>query len=332
MNKNLQIEGVRGIACILVALHHIVWSFSFNYLNEEWAINISDYAFLGRFGIFVFLIISAYYMVTPKPNADNTPFCNRLKMVNTKIVKLYKRLWIGYVLTITIIFLITKLFNSLDLSVSVKTLFLNYTMLAGLIPKIQYVDGAHWYIAMLIYSTIIVSVIEFLLKGEVLFYLLWLLASFALGNYLPSSLRDFSGIMVLIICEKRLVYLMKNEKTKNKRLICLTLFALICALAYTFYYQGWFYFCLMLLSNLIIALCILKRIQFFDNTALVWIGSLSLYIYLFHQEISYVIEYELTDITGEYSILYAILALCISIFGGWIIKYLNEHISKIIKN
>lgn len=201
MNKNLQIEGLRGIACILVAIHHIVWSFSFNYLNEEWAVNISNYAFLGRFGVFIFLMISTYYMVNPKSNDCCESFRDGLLMVKTKIVRLYKRLWIGYALTITIIFFVTKLFNSLDLSVSVKTLLLNYTMLAGLIPKVQYVDGAHWYIAMLLYSTIIVSVIEFLLEGKVQFYLLWLTGSFLVGNYLPSSLRDFSGIVVLIVCE-----------------------------------------------------------------------------------------------------------------------------------
>lgn len=334
MNRNMQIEGLRGVACILVAFHHMVWSFSYNFLNEEWALSVSQYAFLGRFGVFIFLMISSYYLVENKPNKSHISVIDGLKKIKMKIIKLYKRLWIGYVLTITIIFVITKLFNSLELSVNIKTLILNYTMLAGLIPKLQYVDGAHWYIALLIYTTIVVSIIEFLFEGKVFYYLFWLIASIAVQHYLPASLRDFTGIVVMVICEKRLLYQLKGNEENNwdQKSMYMNVLTIIGALIYTVYFQGLVYFGLMLLANMIVALCLLKKINMFENKIMVWLGSLSLYIYLIHQKISYVFEFEMIRLTGKYLVLYAIFALVISITGGWIIKYISELISKKINN
>lgn len=50
-----------------------------------------------------------------------------------------------------------------------------------------------------------VTVIEKLFKGNSYIYILWILGSFAVKGYLPSSLRDFTGIIVIVIMERKIL-------------------------------------------------------------------------------------------------------------------------------
>lgn len=88
MNKrerNQQIEGLRGIACLLVVFHHIIWSFNYNFLDTAWAVKISKYAGLGRFGVIVFLIISTWFMVDCPWVPTESVFKETYKQLKIKI-------------------------------------------------------------------------------------------------------------------------------------------------------------------------------------------------------------------------------------------------------
>lgn len=124
MNKrerNQQIEGLRGIACLLVVFHHIIWSFNYNFLDTAWAVKISKYAGLGRFGVIVFLIISTWFMVDCPWVPTESVFKETYKQLKIKIEKLYQKLWLPYVLSITVIYAVTRGATKIDLAVSLKT-------------------------------------------------------------------------------------------------------------------------------------------------------------------------------------------------------------------
>ncbi len=126
MNKrerNQQIEGLRGIACLLVVFHHIIWSFNYNFLDTAWAVKISKYAGLGRFGVIVFLIISTWFMVDCPWVPTESVFKETYKQLKIKIEKLYQKLWLPYVLSITVIYAVTRGATKIDLAVSLKTYF-----------------------------------------------------------------------------------------------------------------------------------------------------------------------------------------------------------------
>ncbi len=249
MNKrerNQQIEGLRGIACLLVVFHHIIWSFNYNFLDTAWAVKISKYAGLGRFGVIVFLIISTWFMVGFPWVPTESVFKETYKQLKIKIEKLYQKLWLPYVLSITVIYAVTRGATKIDLAVSLKTYFLNLTMLAGIIPHVNYVDGAHWYIATLIYLTIVVTVIEKLFKGNSYIYILWILGSFAVKGYLPSSLRDFTGIIVIVIMERKILSCAASLKYRIPIIIAIVVSGL-----YTVYFQGVFFTILFVISNII---------------------------------------------------------------------------------
>lgn len=115
----------------------------------------------------------------------------------------------------------------------------------------NYVDGAHWYIATLIYLTIVVTVIEKLFKGNSYIYILWILGSFAVKGYLPSSLRDFTGIIVIVIMERKILSCAASLKYRIPIIIAIVVSGL-----YTVYFQGVFFTILFVISNIIFLLAV----------------------------------------------------------------------------
>lgn len=75
------------------------------------------------------------------------------------VFKRTKRLYPMYIIAITIIFLITHIFNLPDRTVTFKQFILNLFLLGG-IPGVPYVDGSHWYLRTSLFLIVLFSVIQ----------------------------------------------------------------------------------------------------------------------------------------------------------------------------
>lgn len=181
-NRNLQIDGLRGIGCIIIVLFHCICRFSQLYLGKDIKL-MNDW---GDFGVILFLIITAF---TLKAERKENNF-SALKYWLHKIL----RLWPMYAVAITLTFAVTRILPLPDRTVGLFEYILNLSMLNGFIG-VSYVDGAHWYITTLIAIYFVVGIMKKIdVSKYQLSYITWMALSF-LALKLPHgvSIARFVG-------------------------------------------------------------------------------------------------------------------------------------------
>lgn len=96
--KNTQIEGLRGVAILIIVVFHIFDRFQQIYFERSivWMNNF------GTFGTTIFLLISAFLLMSPSQT-----ICTFREAVNAFLKKLV-RLWPCYVVCVTITFLLSR--------------------------------------------------------------------------------------------------------------------------------------------------------------------------------------------------------------------------------
>lgn len=141
MGRNKQIEGLRGIAMVIVVCYHLIFGYLKHY-GTPIENNFLGIKYWGYFGVSIFILISGYFS-----QGENS-------IIRT-IIKKVSRLWPAYVVAVFVIYITTTMFQLEGRTVSKLGFLANCLMLNGFIG-IGYVDGAHWYITTLI-SCVIVS-------------------------------------------------------------------------------------------------------------------------------------------------------------------------------
>ena len=131
---------------MVVALHHLIWSYSYRFLESSWAVAVKNYAWLGQWGVAIFFCISVWFLIDKSNSIEGG---NPIKHILLKIGSIYKRIWIPFALSIVLIRVVTIMFPGPQLVVDRKVFVTNFLMFG--IPLFSYVDGAHWYLPALIY-------------------------------------------------------------------------------------------------------------------------------------------------------------------------------------
>lgn len=162
-SRNQQVEGLRGVAIMIIVLYHVVFRFQQIYLGEMTWTNP-----MGRFGTCLFMIISCYYLVDFKKSNSDFSLSRYLK-------KKFWRLWPCYAIAITITAVVIHIWPLPERMSTLTDWILNIIFVNGFIDT-PYIDGAHWYLTTLI-SFIVISGIAKKIKLDKtpFFYLGWMI-------------------------------------------------------------------------------------------------------------------------------------------------------------
>lgn len=152
-SRNNQIEGLRGLAMIIIVLYHTFLRFYQIYIGTE----LDFTKVIGRFGTCMFLIISCYFLVDFK--RSNYDF-SLLRYLLKKLL----RLWPCYAVAITITAVVVHIWPLPERTSTWTDWLLNLVFINGFIET-PYIDGAHWYLTTLV-SFIIITGIGRKLKLE----------------------------------------------------------------------------------------------------------------------------------------------------------------------
>lgn len=202
-------------------------------------------------------------------------------------------------------------------------------MLEGFIPKCSYVDGAHWYITILLSIFFWISVVETAKSGlrDIMYIFLLalcvILKNTVYAGYLATFFAaDYLGLVVFIAETKHLIY--------DKRVNC---FQVCCIVSSIFYMKDTFDIKAMLYAGvlfLLFQLCLDKKIKFLEHTLFKRIGHISYSYYLIHQNIAYMFLNELAVLHGKqeayFPVLVGLSIIPIAIIINWLANIIRMSI------
>lgn len=185
-DRNIELDFLRGVACLLVMLFHYTYRFfEISNQNNDWPVQVS----FGYMGVSVFFMLSGYFSI------KNTKETNSLRLFFfKKCVRLFPAYWVALILTgiITYIFLPERAVSWIDFAI-------NFTMLEsffGVAP----VDGVYWTLQyeLLFYVFTALIIIVFKKKKYIPHItLIWLLVLIG---------RDFINIKIVgIVIDKLMI-------------------------------------------------------------------------------------------------------------------------------
>ena len=323
--KNLQVEGIRGITILMIVLFHIFCRYQEIYYDTE----IVWMKYWGSFGVTVFLLISSYFLYSPPK--EHFQFFRYLG-------KKALRLWPAYFISITIIFAVLALFFLPGRTVGLKDYLLNIFFINGFI-KTPYVDGAHWYLTVLIAAIIICGIIRKLrLENKWFVYIIWAAISAVFTKFhviIVSELLagSYTGIIICGIALNQFVSM--DHQTENKKKMLLEHLKIaavgVTGIVFTLFFTDVEHGIELIIALPILYFVMKQKCKFLEWKPLVFIGGISYYLYLIHQNISFCIEYYMTQNIGSFSYLYGLVAFAavflLSVVMWLVSKSIHKYIS-----
>jgi len=310
-NRIAELDGLRGIAAILVVLYHYTTRFS-----AKFNIGIlSDITFFkyGHYGVQMFFVLSGFviFMAITKINSSFEFACKRF-------IRLYPTFWLCVLVTT----LFVNFFGPNVLKVSLDDFVGNLTMIPHAL-NFKFVDGVYWtlqielcfyaFTMLLIFarSTQYITIVGllYIIIGFLLYYF------FRLFPYYHHGLLFFAGI--------QFYKLWQGNKNWYPH------FSLILVLVLSFLYRGFEFGACISLIFCIFYLLIYEKLNFLSLPVFVFLGKISYAFYLLHQNIGYSIQLFLVqnDITNK--IYLVVVPFFITLFISSVVTFLFEQ--KVLK-
>lgn len=319
-----QIDGLRGIAMLMiVCYHYIVWiNHSYQlYQIQNYPLGLSHW---GNVGIDIFWLLSGFFMIPDR----ETSFLQHMKR---RLIKL----WPPYFIAISIIFIVTNIFPLQNRTVGFAAYLLNIPFLNGLIER-DYVDGALWYLPILITTTcIFTSLMKVSHKKRHIIYWLWLLAVVLLRHATSDTRLVRIGITVINnILGKQFVCLIiigavwhDIEKNGFELSSIGTLLLAIAACAWT---NSFLYLISAIVAMIATVLALHDKLPMLEWKPFQWLGSVSYHTYLIHQNIGYLLILTLVSYFGQYHVAISLSIIPVALGMGVLLKETDKHLRVMI--
>ncbi|OPZ24578.1 MAG: Lipopolysaccharide biosynthesis protein WzxC [bacterium ADurb.BinA186] len=333
--KNLQINGLRAVLCLLIVLYHYCYRFFEKYGSIQ--PNVAEMIPNPIVIVGVFFLISGFFL----------HYKTAKDFIKAKLFNIY----LPFVFAVIIIWLVRLATNE---ALSLNELATNLLLFPLLSSKYVYVDGAHWYIVTMLLGDCF-FLFSSLLSHWVKKPLTWLpmlivevmcfAAVFTSQINSPSSLvKAFNVIfqpnLLFMIFGYFLALYLERKSSMSAALSPLYLNLLLLSGSFVLVYLvisfspiTLFYFCV---CATLFGLALVKKVQFFENKILQMVGDASLFIYLFHQNLGYYIIDWILSFNSAWYPLGLTLALIFAFGFGigfsllyhWITQKIRLQISK----
>ncbi len=320
--RNRQIDGLKGFAMLLVIIYHFFYRYPEIYSQE----NVSRFPFISKFGVIgvtIFFVISGYFM-----SGSST---GGYRLIKKKVI----RLWPVYAISITLCFLLTRCIYLPDRTVGFRDYLLNLVWVNGVINT-PYVDGAHWYITDLFGCIIVYAFLNQHSKKHCRTILVCLSIVISItckafadnltgGGVIKYSVSIIdtltgSGRISMVYAGEVVAILGKKHYKEAVFLELLSIF--LCIYRFSFLYT-----ITLVAAQVLMFLVANQKIKPFSLRPISIIGEASYSIYVFHQNIGFVIIYTFSTILRGYSLIYSCIAfIAMTIWGLIAFKYLEVSI------
>lgn len=312
-NRSPLVDVYRMMLILYIALFHYTVTYNLN--NPEIQI-IYPFEFKrGYIGVPLFFMMSGFYMSKvfgSLGGADSyLKYCARR----------YYRLWVPYVISCIIVYSFLEVFPLFYGHIDLKLLLLNLVLFVH--PGIRYVDGAHWFLGMLMIMQIIIGSL-LLIKDKGYRNMVLLIICLTVG--ICQWLSKFSSISISNTYTSSLFSILlgiqfyKVLREKDLPYIGPLLINVIYVACSSFYYLGGLILFLVL-SSVRTCRC--------DNICISSLGELSICWYLVHSRIGCAIQYHFVP-HGDTSGIWVLLPIIVTLLVAFIVYLLTYQVKNVL--
>jgi peptidoglycan/LPS O-acetylase OafA/YrhL len=322
MNRFLFLDSLRGVAAFAVLLFHYTAVYRSLYghnFSESF-----DFSF-GLYGVELFFMISGFVIFFSFKKITNGQ-----QFLFNRVARLYPAYWFCLLVT----FFFVQYFGLHGLETSFTDMLINLTMFQK-VARVPDVDGVYWSLFSEWMFYLMVLVLFITKKLDKILYVgaVWIVLNFV---HIHLFHFGFAGRMLNLIhgvffYSGILFYLLKTQP-ENKKVILAHLAASFIIAVSLYIPDGLGFAAIIAGIYAVFYLGLSGKLDFIVNKVFLFLGSISYALYLFHQNIGYIIINQTKEFFGD-SILVIVPPTVISIICAYLITiYVEKPTVRLMKN
>lgn len=309
MERNTQVDGLRGILMLMIVLFHLFCRYLQVYCDIYPTILL-----INRWGILcvaVFFMITGYYLAFEQKGG--------IQFVLKRICKL----WPAYFVAITFVFLVSRIAPLPDRTVSLTDYLWNIPFLNGFLG-VSYVDASHWYLTSLVGAILGYSLVLTRKKDteRCIWLIAWLVVAVLLRKLsginemkaLDIFVSIFAGLYLpMIVAGSAIFYIAKPETRLLGVVLMMVSLVAICIM------QQLLFVVVMIAGAMVLAATLYLKLPLLSWRGFVWLGKISYPVYVIHQNLGFICLFYLSAFVGGYHIGLSIAVSLLMVLLGYVL-------------